>query len=56
MPPGQAKIEGYKEDEQITAGDSLTLACLCKAGKYISLKSFLIFLKHSWFFSALKKR
>lgn len=32
MPPGLPKIEGYKEDESITAGDSLTLACICKAG------------------------
>ena len=32
MPPGVPKIEGYKEDESIMAGDTLTLACICKAG------------------------
>lgn len=30
--PGVPKLEGYREDETITAGDNLTLACICKAG------------------------
>ena len=30
--PGIPKLEGYREDETIVAGDNLTLACICKAG------------------------
>ena len=30
--PGVPKLEGYREDETIVAGDNLTLACICKAG------------------------
>lgn len=32
MPPGIPKLEGYREDESIISGDSLTLACICKSG------------------------
>lgn len=32
MLPGIPKLEGYREDETIVAGDNLTLACICKAG------------------------
>ena len=32
MLPGVPKLEGYREDEIIVAGDNLTLACICKAG------------------------
>lgn len=32
MLPGVPKLEGYREEETLVAGDNLTLACICKAG------------------------